>query len=167
MMSNASGRKREGKYLTFALGDEEYGIDALKVQGILGMQTITPIPNAPHSVKGVTTVRGKVAPIVSARLQLGMYEIDYTSETCIILVTLQNTWAGLIVDTVRDVIDIWENQVEDAPQVGTYGNDEIIGLAKIGDSVKILLDIDKTLGSIIADFSPGTQAGEAFPLEGE
>ncbi len=153
-MTATPNKKREGKYLTFALGEEEYGIDALKVQGILGMQPITPMPQAPSYVKGVTTVRGKVAPIISARLKLGMYEVDYTSETCIILVTLRHSWAGLIVDTVRDVIDIWDNQIEDAPKMGSgysANDDEVIGLAKIGKSVKILLDIEKTLADVMPD----------------
>ncbi len=158
-MTAMANRKREGKYLTFALGKEEYGIEALKVQGILGMQPITPMPQAPHFVKGVTTVRGKVAPIISARVKLGMEEVEYTSETCIILVTLKSSWAGLIVDTVRDVIDIWENQIEDAPKVGGGGtDDEIIGLAKIGKSVKILLDIEKTLADILPDAEGGGKA---------
>ncbi len=163
-MSATPNKKREGKYLTFALGDEEYGIDALKVQGILGMQPITPMPQAPHYVKGVTTVRGKVAPIISARLKLGMYEVDYTPETCIILVSLHSSWAGLIVDTVRDVIDIWENQIEDAPKIGNQGDDEVIGLAKIDKSVKILLDIEKTLSDVLPD--DGAKGG-MIPLDGE
>ncbi len=127
------------------------------------MQPITPMPQAPHYVKGVTTVRGKVAPIISARLKLGMYEIDYTSETCIILVALRSSWAGLIVDTVRDVIDIWENQIEDAPKVGSHvGEDEVIGLAKIGKSVKILLDIERTLAEVMPDEE---QEQPSIPLE--
>jgi purine-binding chemotaxis protein CheW len=157
----ASANKKEGKYLTFALGEEEYGIDALKVQGILSIQPITPIPNAPHYVKGVTTVRGKVAPIISARLKLGMSEVEYTPATCIILVTLRTSWAGLIVDTVRDVIDIWEKQIEDPPQMSQYSDDEIIGLAKIGKTVKILLDIDKTLADVLPDDVPAT---DSIPL---
>lgn len=164
---SATPKKREGKYLTFALGDEEYGIDALKVQGILGMQPITPIPQAPHCVKGVTTVRGKVAPIISARARLGMYEIDYTSETCIILVTLRNSWAGMIVDTVRDVVDILESQIEDAPQMGNYSDDEVIGLAKIDKSVKILLDIEKTLAEVLPEEGEGGGDLSAFLLDGE
>lgn len=142
-------RKRDGKYLTFALGDEEYGIDALKVQGILKLQPITPMPQAPHYVKGVTTVRGKVAPIISARLKLGMYEVENTSATCIILVSVKNTWAGMIVDTVRDVVDITEDQIEDPPQIGASGDDEVIGIAKVGKTVKILLDIEKTMAGVI------------------
>ncbi len=162
-MSATPGKKREGKYLTFALGEEEYGIDALKVQGILGMQPITPMPQAPHFVKGVTTVRGKVAPIISARLKLGMYEVEYTSETCIILVTLRTSWAGLIVDTVRDVIDIWENQIEDPPKMGSFNDDEVIGLAKINKSVKILLDIEKTLSDVMPEEGAGG-GGFEIPL---
>ncbi len=158
----ASPKKREGKYLTFALGEEEYGIDALKVQGILSIQPITPIPNVPHYVKGVTTVRGKVAPIISARLKLGMGEVEYTPATCIILVSLQTSWAGLIVDTVRDVIDIWEKQIEDPPQMSQYSDDEVIGLAKIGQTVKILLDIDKTLADVLPE--DVASAGAAIPL---
>lgn len=164
IMSSGPLKKREGKYLTFALGDEEYGIDALKVQGILGMQPITPMPQAPHYVKGVTTVRGKVAPVISARARLGMPEVEYTSETCIILVTLRASWAGMVVDTVRDVIDIYENQIEDSPKMGNYSDDEVIGLAKIGNRVKILLDIDKTLAEVLPD---DTKAADLFPLENE
>ena len=164
-MSATPKQKREGKYLTFALGNEEYGIDALKVQGILGMQQITPMPQAPHYVKGVTTVRGKVAPIISARLKLGMYEVDYDSMTCIILVTVKNSWAGIIVDTVRDVIDILEKQVEDAPKVSGSSNEEVIGIAKLEKKVVILLDIDKTFGDVVYDSEPSGAA--SFPLEGE
>lgn len=163
---NASPRKkREGKYLTFALGDEEYGIDALRVQGILCMQQITPMPHAPHYVKGVTTVRGKVAPIISARLKLGMMEVDYTSETCIILVALKGTWMGLVVDTVRDVIDIWENQIEDPPQMSSSDNGDIVGIAKIDKKVIVLLDIDKAMGDAFFDADADKAALDAFPLE--
>ncbi len=164
-MSASPRKKREGKYLTFALGDEEYGIDALRVQGILGMQPITPMPQAPHYVKGVTTVRGKVAPIISARLKLGMMEVEYTPETCIILVTLKDTWMGLVVDTVRDVIDIWENQIEDPPQVSSSDNGEIVGIAKINKKVIILLDIDKAVGDAFFDADANKAALDAFPLE--
>lgn len=143
-------RKLDGKYLTFVLGDEEYGFDALKVEGILSQQGITPIPNAPHYFKGVTTVRGKVVPIVSARLKLGMYEVEDTPETCIILVTLSDSAsAGLIVDTVRDVIDIADAEIEEPPSLGGYGGSEVIGLAKSGEKVKILLDVKNLLAEVV------------------
>ena len=140
-----------GKYLTFVLGDEEYGVGALKVQGILTMQRITPIPRAPHYLKGVATVRGQVVPVVSARARLGMMEVEDTSETCIILVTLGAgpSCAGLIVDTVRDVVDIREDEVEPPPPVSDYNND-VVALAKSGDRVRILLDVGVILGDVAA-----------------
>lgn len=149
-MATETGRKLEGKYLTFVLGDEEYGFDALKVEGILSLQPITPIPNSPYYVKGVTTVRGRVAPIISARARLGMPEVEDTPETCIILVTLaDNAWAGIIVDTVRDVIDIGADEIEEPPQMGDYGETEVVGLAKSGEKVKILIDIEATLADVV------------------
>jgi Chemotaxis signal transduction protein len=147
-MTAETKKKLEGKYLTFVLGDEEYGIDALKVGGILSLQPITPIPQTPHYFKGVITVRGKVAPVISARLKLGMYEVEDTPETCIILVTLKNAWAGMIVDTVRDVIDIKGEEIEPPPAMGGFDEREVIGLAKSGDKVKILIDIDETLSEV-------------------
>lgn len=148
LMTSEIRRRVDGKYLTFVLGNEEYGIDALRVQGILSMQPITPMPHAPHYLKGVATVRGQVAPMISARARLGMIEIEDTPETCIILAsTGPTTCAGIIVDTVRDVIDITEVEIEDPPPISNY-NGDVIGLAKTGDRVKILLDIDITLGEV-------------------
>lgn len=150
-----SRRTVAGKYLTFVLGDEEYGLDALKVEGILSLQPVTPIPNTPHYVKGVTTVRGKVAPIISARAKMGMHEIDDTPATCIILVTLgNNAWAGIIVDTVRDVIDIGADEIEPPPILGGYGDGDVIGLAKSGDKVKILIDIEAILAEVKSYMQP-------------
>lgn len=149
-MSTTEKRNLGGKYLTFVLGDEEYGLDALKVEGILTLQPITPIPNGPFYFKGVTTVRGQVAPVISARAKLGMPEIEDTPETCIILVRLNNSsWAGLIVDTVRDVIDISANEIEPPPTLGDYGDNEVIGLAKRGEKVTILIDVEVTLADVI------------------
>lgn len=149
-MATEIGKKLEGKYLTFVLGDEEYGFDALKVEGILSLQPITPIPNSPFYVKGVTTVRGRVAPIISARARLGMPEVEDTPETCIILVTLaDNAWAGIIVDTVRDVIDIGAEDIEGPPSMGGFAETEVVGLAKAGEKVKILIDIEATLADVI------------------
>ncbi len=140
-----------GKFLTFVLGDEEYGLDALKVESILNIQPITPIPNTPHYFKGVTTVRGQVAPIISARAKIGMPEIEDTPATCIILVRLNNgSWAGMIVDTVRDVIDIGAEEIEPPPEMGGFGNSEVIGLAKSGSKVKILIDVETILSELTA-----------------
>lgn len=139
----------EGKYLTFVLGDEEYGLDALKVESILSIQPVTSIPNAPHYFKGVTTVRGQVAPIISARAKIGMPEIEDTPETCIILVRLDSgSWAGMIVDTVRDVIDITKDAIEPPPDMGHYGSQEVVGLAKSDGKVKILIDVEVVLAEL-------------------
>lgn len=150
----------EGKYLTFVLGDEEYGLDALKVESILSIQPITQIPNGPHYFKGVTTVRGQVAPIISARAKIGKPEIEDTPETCIILVRLNNgAWAGMIVDTVRDVIDIEESEIEPPPEMGQYGNSEVVGLAKSDGKVKILIDVEVVLADL-AEYTRNNAATE-------
>ncbi|MDR1611164.1 MAG: chemotaxis protein CheW [Planctomycetota bacterium] len=142
-------RKLEGKYLTFALGDEEYGIEALKVQGIMGMQTITPIPNVPRFFLGVVNVRNAVSPVISARLRMGMPEIDYTPLTCLILVNLGESSAGMVVDEVRDVVDIVAGQIEEPPNMTSSGQNEVIGLAKVGEKIKILLDVEAVLADVV------------------
>lgn len=134
---------QEGKYLTFVLGDEEYGLDARNVESILSIQPITPIPNTPDYFKGVITVRGQVAPVISARARIGMHEIEDTPETCIILVRFESGgWAGMIVDTVRDVVDIASDEIEPPPAVNCFSDSEVLGLAKIGGAVKILIDVN-------------------------
>ncbi len=150
-MTATPARPLEGKFLTFVLGEEEYGLDALKVESILSIQPITPIPNTPYYFKGVTTVRGQVAPIISMRAKIGMPEIEDTPATCIILVRLNSgAWAGMIVDTVRDVIDITASEIEPPPELGSLGNNEVIGLAKSGSKVKILIDVETVLSELTA-----------------
>ncbi len=148
-MTAMPAKPLEGKFLTFVLGNEEYGLDALKVESILSIQPITPIPNTPHYFKGVTTVRGQVAPIISMRAKIGMPEIGETPETCIILVRLgSGAWAGMIVDTVRDVIDIGASEIEPPPALGSFNSSDIIGLAKNGGKVKILVDVETILADL-------------------
>jgi len=99
-----SGAEREGKYLTFSLGDEEYGIGILKVKEIIGMMRITPVPQTPEFVKGVINLRGKVIPVIDLRLRFGIEEIGYTERTCIIVVEIVGSGAkmhiGVVVDSV-------------------------------------------------------------------
>ena len=142
--------RRAGKYLTFVLNQEQYGLDIMKVREILGVLPITPVPQTPHFVKGVINLRGKVIPVLDTRLKFGMEEKDHTNETCIIVVfDAQGTWMGLIVDTVKEVIDIAEEQIEDPPSFGaSIDASSIRGLGKIGDQVKILLDIDRVLAGL-------------------
>jgi len=144
--------EKEGKYLTFALGHEEYGLEILKVREIIGYMDITAVPQTPHYVKGVINLRGQVIPVVDLRAKFAMEATEVTEQTCIIVVEIaqQNRKfnTGIIVDRVQEVLDISMNQIEQTPQFGTNVNtDFILGMGKIGNSVKILLDIDKVLSN--------------------
>ena len=140
----------EGKYLTFSLAKEEYGIGILKIKEIIGMLPITAVPQTPAFVKGVINLRGKVIPVVSLRLRFGLPEIDYTERTCIIVVEIHvaagATVIGIVVDSVSEVLNIKGDEIERTPEFGTRINtDFILGMAKKEGGVKILLDIDKVL----------------------
>lgn len=141
---------RAGKYLTFALGAEEYGLEILKVREIIGHMAITAVPQTPEYVKGVINLRGQVIPVVDIRALFGMDSKEITEETCIIVVEVwraNRTFnTGVVVDQVSEVLDIRGESIEEAPQLGTSVNtDFIMGMGKVNDSVKILLDIDKVL----------------------
>ncbi|MBW1780318.1 MAG: purine-binding chemotaxis protein CheW [Deltaproteobacteria bacterium] len=141
---------KEGKYLTFTLAEEEYGIGILKIKEIIGMMPITTVPQTPEFVKGVINLRGKVIPVVDLRLRFGMGEIDYTERTCIIVVEIQGQTGivlmGIVVDSVSEVLNIKGEEIEDTPTFGTKLNtDYILGMAKMEGGVKILLDIDRVL----------------------
>ena len=141
---------KEGKYLTFTLADEEYGIGILRIKEIIGMMPITTIPQTPEFVKGVINLRGKVIPVVDLRLRFGMGSIDYTERTCIIVVEIDaqagTVMIGIVVDAVSEVLNIKGEDIEDTPTFGTKLNTEyILGMAKMEGSVKILLDIGRVL----------------------
>ena len=137
---------QEGKYLTFALGNEEYGIEIEHVTEIIGIQNITELPDTPDFVKGVINLRGKVIPLIDVRLRFLLKEKEYDDRTCIIVVNLQNMSVGLIVDCVSEVIDIPAQNVELPPKINNSKSSRYIkGLGKAQDSVKILLDIQKLL----------------------
>jgi len=143
---------REGKYLTFSLADEEYGIGILKIKEIIGMMPITTVPQTPEFVKGVINLRGKVIPVVDLRLRFGMKAIDYTERTCIIVVEIEGesgvVLIGIVVDAVSEVLNIKGEDVEETPTFGTKLNtDYILGMAKMEGGVKILLDIDRVLSA--------------------
>ncbi len=143
---------REGKYLTFTLADEEYGIGILKIKEIIGMMPVTTVPQTPEFVKGVINLRGKVIPVMDLRLRFGMEAINYTERTCIIVVEIEGSSGtiqiGIVVDTVSEVLNIKGKDIEDTPIFGTKLNtDYILGMAKIEGGVKILLDIDQVLNA--------------------
>jgi len=142
---------KEGKYLTFALAQEEYGLEILKVREIIGYIDVTAVPQTPHYVKGVINLRGQVIPVIELRAKFGMETTDVTDETCIIVVEINQAGrqfsTGIVVDRVQEVLDIAGNSIEDAPQFGgSVDTNFILGMGKVGDSVKILLDIDMVLG---------------------
>ena len=143
---------REGKYLTFMLANDDYGIGILKIKEIIGMMPVTPVPYTPDYVKGVINLRGKVIPVIDLRLRFGIDAIDYTERTCIIVVeTAGNSGTiqiGIVVDAVSEVLNIKGDDIEDTPTFGTELDLEyILGMAKMEGGVKILLDIDRVLTS--------------------
>jgi len=139
---------RAGKYLTFILAEEEYGLEILKVREIIGIMDVTPVPRTPDFVKGVINLRGKVIPVVDLRLKFGMEEIERTEETCIIVVDVRGIEMGIVVDKVSEVLDIPGKDIEDSPSFGTNVNTEyILGMGKANDKVTILLDIAKVISN--------------------
>lgn len=143
---------REGKYLTFYLSKEEYGIRALNVREIIGMTTITAMPQVPAYVKGVINLRGKIIPVVDLRLKFGLKETEYTDKACIIIVDLKSNNGGMpmgvVVDAVSEVLNIKATDIENTPAVGfSIKPDFILGMAKAGCGIKLLLDIDKVLST--------------------
>ncbi|MBA2882675.1 purine-binding chemotaxis protein CheW [Desulfosalsimonas propionicica] len=148
--TNESLANLAGKYLTFLLGDESYGIEILKVQEIIGMQSITRIPRTPEYVKGVINLRGKVIPVIDLRLRFGMEAAEVSRKTCIIVVQVAkadiNVTMGIVVDEVSEVLEIAAAEIEPAPGFGTRVETSfIMGMAKTESAVKILLDIDKIM----------------------
>ena len=145
-----------GKYLTFRLQDEEYGIGILKVVEIIKMMDVTQVPRTPEYVRGVVNLRGKVIPVVELRRRFDMAHVDDDSETCIIVVNVSgangDVQMGILVDTVSEVLDIEDREIEPPPSFGgNVDTGSILGMAKSGSSVKILLDIDRVLAGTEAE----------------
>lgn len=142
-----------GKFLSFYLSKEEYGIAILKVREIIGMVDVTPLPRTPDFVRGVINLRGKIIPVIDLRLKFGMPPADYTNETCIVVVDVgregeSSVQVGCIVDTVSEVLNVDNEQFEAAPRCANASGDYIAGLGKLKDRVLILLDIDKVIGDL-------------------
>ena len=137
---------RAGKYLTFGVADEEYGLEILKVREIIRIMDITSVPHTPQYVKGVINLRGKVIPVVDLRMKVGMPEAERTDQTCIIVVEVDSVEMGIVVDSVSEVLNIAEEDIADAPSFGDQVNtDFILGMGKAAGNVTILLDISKLL----------------------
>lgn len=146
-----------GKYLTFALGDESYGIPVLKVREIIRLVPITIVPQMPDYIKGVINLRGKIIPVVDLRSKFGMVSVKTTERTCIVVVQVnagkdKTLHMGVVVDAVEEVLNITAGDIEDIPEFSTlvdaenvHGVAYILGMAKIKAGVKMLLDIDRVL----------------------
>ncbi len=143
---------RAGKYLTFHLVNEEFGVRVLKVREIMGLQEITAVPQTPAHVKGVINLRGKVIPVIDLRLKFGLPEAEYSQRTCIIVAQVQGesgqVLMGVVVDGVSEVLNLTSAEIEDTPDFGDEAAGHyLLGMAKVKGKVKILLDIDQVLTS--------------------
>ena len=148
--SSPAPQGRDGKYLTFELARELYGLEILKVREIIGMMDITAVPQTPAFVKGLINLRGKVIPVADLRIKFGMAEMEYTERTAIIVVEISaegsSVMMGIVVDNVSEVISIAGQDIENAPNFGTRLKTEyILGMAKLKGRVIILLDIEMVL----------------------
>jgi purine-binding chemotaxis protein CheW len=141
---------REGKYLFFELGFEEFGIPVTQVNEIMGLQPIAAIPRTPEYVKGVINLRGHVIPVVDLRLKFGLPSVEYTSRTCIVVVRARidadSAVVGVVVDGVTEVLTLTAGDIEDTPKFGTAPTPACLtGLAKFKDKIRILMDVESIL----------------------
>ncbi len=144
-------REHAGKYLTFRLANEEYGLEIIKVEKIIGLLSITQMPRTPIHIRGVINLRGRVIPVMDLRVKFGMEATEDTSETCIIVVEIDHgertVRMGILVDSVSEVLDIAASEIEETPEFGADVNTDFIqAMGKTRDRVIMLLEINKVLG---------------------
>lgn len=138
-------------FLTFRLGKEDFGMEIFHVTEIVGIQTITDVPDMPDYVKGVINLRGNVIPVMDVRLRFGLPERDYDERTCLIVVKVDEQATALVVDRVNEVSEIPAEQIEPPPQAGELTSQYIKGMGKVDSSVKILLNMEQLLGQVQMD----------------
>jgi len=137
---------QKNRFLTFSLGKESYGIDIKYVIEIIGIQTITKIPELPEYVKGIINLRGKIIPVLDVRLRFKKEPREYNDRTCVIVVDISGVSIGLIVDSVAEVITISDEDMAEPPQMNkSFNNRYIKKIGKIGNEVKLLLDCERLL----------------------
>ena len=152
-VNTTAGTNLGGKYLTFALGDESYAVDVRKVREIIRLTNITTVPQMPGFIRGVINLRGKIIPVIDLRIRFGLPSATTTDKTCIVVVQIQtgvHTWreTGLVVDNVEEVLNLTASDIEETPEFGAQVDTEyLLGMAKIKGVVKMLLDIDRVLGT--------------------
>jgi len=138
---------QHGRYLTFAIDAETFGIEIQFVTEIIGMQSITKLPEVPGYIKGIINLRGKIIPVVDVRLKFKKQPVEYTDRTCIVVIENQEITVGLIVDNVSEVVFIEDENVVPPPDKKTgAANRYIKGIGKVGSDVKLLLDCDELFG---------------------
>ncbi|RJG09333.1 chemotaxis protein CheW [Massilia cavernae] len=146
--SGSANKDALREFLAFKLGDEEYGIDILKVQEIRGYETVTRIANAPEFIKGVINLRGIIIPVVDMRIKFKLGTPVYDQFTVVIILNISGRIVGMVVDSVSDVTTLSPDQVKPAPEMGTaFNSDYITGLGTVDDRMLILMDIDKLMSS--------------------
>jgi len=137
---------QKGKFLTFSIGKEDYGIEISHVTEIIGIQAITEVPELPEYIKGIINLRGKIIPVMDVRLRFRKSAKEYNDRTCIIVVDIQEVSVGLIVDTVNEVMNIEDENIVPPPDMKTgFRNRYVKGIGKVGSDVKLLLDCEKLL----------------------
>jgi purine-binding chemotaxis protein CheW len=148
MKSATAAREAVREVLVFVLGEEEYGVDILKVQEIRGYEKVTPIPSAPDYLKGVVNLRGVIAPVIDMRVKFRFAEVRYDSFTVVVILRIAGRVIGLVVDGVSDVVHFTESEVKPAPQLGALVDSSFLdGVATQGDRMVLLVDIEKLLSS--------------------
>lgn len=136
----------KNRFLTFSLGNESYGIEIKYVTEIIGIQTITEIPELPEYVKGVINLRGKIIPVMDVRLRFKKEAREYNDRTCVIVIDINDISIGLIVDSVAEVLTIPQEDIVEPPKMNkSFGNRYIKNIGKVEDGVKLLLDCEKLL----------------------
>lgn len=172
----AENDDNENKFLTFCLGQEEYGVEILRVREIIGIIGITPLPQMPEYVKGVINLRGKIIPVIELRTKFALPSVEYTEATCVIVVEVsendesEHFQMGVIVDSVSEVLDISRSDIEPAPKFGSALKTEyIMGMGKVNNNDKnkviILLDIDKVMTQ--EDLASMTSASSQIDASGD
>lgn len=147
---------QQGRYLTFSVGGEIYGLEIAAVREIVGIQPITPLPDSSGAVKGIINLRGRIISVTDARLRFGMAPAEYTDNTCIIIVDSQSGQAGLIVDNVCEVLTIDDENIVAPPQLSSGGPGVLKAIGKVGNEVKLLLETKR----LFDDNGPKTAANQ-------
>ena len=147
-VSKLAGETVGQEFLIFTLGNEEYGIDILKVQEIRGYDQVTRIANTPAFIKGVTNLRGVIVPIIDLRVKFAQQDVSYDENTVVIVLNFENRVVGIVVDGVSDVLSLSQDQIRPAPEFAvTMSTEYLTGLGSLGDRMLILVDIEKLLSS--------------------